>query len=120
MHNETTDTRDAAVRAHESFRTFKSLYQRWKSRKSLKFKEMPTIALLVVLISIGLSALALGYLIKMVIVQYLDVAFKLPFWEWGWQSWYVTALLFFTGIVVWFAGLIVTRCNQIIRERWLE
>ena len=61
-----------------------------------------------------------GYILSKAAPEYLEIANKIPFSQWGWQGWLCSILLASLGLMVWFFGSVSLRCNGILHERWYK
>lgn len=99
----------------------KSLYAKWRNRKTYKtYAEMPDWMVAYLALSGFLVAGFYGYVLSKVVPDYLETANKVPLNEWGWKGWLLTAILVALGFTVWHFGSIAWRCNGLLRDRWYK
>lgn len=99
----------------------KVLRSNWTSRKRYAtFVEMPDSLVAFFALAGFLVAGFYGYVLGKVLPDYLEVANKVPFGQWGLKGWLVTGILAGLGLMVWFFGSVSWRCNGILRDRWYK
>jgi len=100
---------------------FESLISKWKNRKKYKtFTEMPDLLVIFFALPSFLVASYYGYVLAKVLPDYLDVANKVPFSQWGLKGWLLSTILAALAFMVWHFGSVSWRCNSILRDRWYK
>jgi hypothetical protein len=99
----------------------KSLVVRWQGRKKYPFSEMPDSEVAFFALSGSLVAGYYSYIFGKAALDYIEIANRVPLGEWGWQVWYLTAILAALGFLTWFFGsMVALPCTGILRERWFK
>ncbi|WP_284336591.1 hypothetical protein [Comamonas sp. NoAH] len=100
---------------------FKALCTKWTNRKKYTtFAEMPDSLVAFFAIAGFLVAGFYGYVLGKVLPEYMEIANKVPFGQWGLKGWLITVILAGLGLMVSFFGSVSWRCNGLLRDRWYK